>query len=67
MEYERQAKEGLGTEIAATRAPQGDPGDPSRVPGSLVSDPAGLTPTRALKEACAGLLGPEDNRPPGCR
>ena len=32
-----------------------------------MSDPQGLTPTRALEEASAGLLGPEVNRPPGCR
>jgi hypothetical protein len=47
MAPRRTAKEGLGTEIADTRVPQGSPGDPSKGPrrvshkGTLEAGPAG--------------------------
>jgi hypothetical protein len=50
-------KSGPGQKSPPTRAPQGDPGDPARSQGA---------PQGALKEASRSLLGPEDNRPPGC-
>ena len=53
---ERDAKGWPGTEIAATRVPKGNPRD-REVPGS---------PTRALEEARAGLLG-LCRQPRGCR
>src|SRR5262245_25978676 len=57
MERKRQAEERTGTEIAATRVPQGDPGDPSQGP---------MRPSQgASRQARPGLLVPEDNRPPG--
>ena len=57
MGRKRQAEERSETEIAATRVPQGSPGDPSQGPG----EPR----TGALEQARPGLLGPEVNRPPG--
>ncbi len=52
-------KIGPGQKSPPTRAPHGDPGDLPRSRGALHKG--------ALEEARPGLLGPEDNRPPGCR
>jgi hypothetical protein len=60
MAPRRTAKEGLGTEIAVTRVPQGSPGDPSKGPRRV----SHKGPSR---QARPGLPGPEENRPLGCR
>jgi len=53
---EREAKDRTGTEIAATRVPKGNPRGRE----------APESPTRALEEARAGLLG-LCRQPRGCR
>jgi hypothetical protein len=55
----------IAADAGAARRPRGPPR--SRGAVVLVSDPDDLTPAAALEEARPGLLGPEDNRPQGCR
>ena len=58
-----------GTQIAANAGAARRPRGPPRSRGAvvLVSDPEGLIPAAAPEEAWPSLLGPEDNRPTGCR